>query len=36
MMNTKTAKRIAEGRHQIMIDFLAQFMNEWEGMDINK
>jgi uncharacterized protein len=36
MMNTQTAKRIAEGRHQVMVDFLAQFMNEWEGMDINK
>jgi uncharacterized protein len=36
MMNTQTAKRIAEGRHQVMLDFLAQFMNEWEGMDINK
>lgn len=36
MMNTKTAKRIAEGRHQVMVDFLAQFMNEWEGMDINR
>lgn len=34
MMNTKTAKRMAEGRHQVMVDFLAQFMNEWEGMDI--
>jgi uncharacterized protein len=35
MMNTQTAKRIAEARHQVMVDFLAQFMNEWEGMDIN-
>jgi uncharacterized protein len=34
MMNTKTAKRIAEARHQVMVDFLAQFMNEWEGTDI--
>lgn len=36
MMNTNTAKRIAEARHQVMLDFLAQFMNEWEGMDIHK
>lgn len=36
MMNTKTAKRIAEERHQVMVNFLAQFMNEWEGMDINR
>lgn len=34
MMNTKTAKRIAEQRHQVMLDFLDQFMNEWEGRDI--
>jgi uncharacterized protein len=34
MMNTKTAQRIAEARHQVMVDFLAQFMNEWEGTDI--
>lgn len=33
-MNTPTAKRIAEQRHKVMEDFLAQFLNEWEGRDI--
>lgn len=28
-MNTKTAKLIAEERHQYMVDFLAQFYAEW-------
>ena len=35
MMNTETAKRIAEQRHEVMVAFLDQFMNEWEGRDIN-
>ncbi|MBK7452575.1 MAG: HD domain-containing protein [Anaerolineales bacterium] len=35
MMNTGTAKRIAEQRHEVMLSFLSQFMNEWEGKDIN-
>jgi uncharacterized protein len=34
MMNTVTAKRIAEQRHEVMLQFLDQFMNEWEGKDI--
>ncbi len=34
MMNTTTAKKIAEQRHEIMLNFLDQFMNEWEGKDI--
>jgi uncharacterized protein len=34
MMNTTTAKRIAEQRHEIMVRFLDQFMNEWEGKDV--
>jgi len=34
MMNTKTAKRIAEQRHEVMVKFLDQFMAEWEGKDI--
>jgi uncharacterized protein len=34
MMNTKTARRIAEQRHEVMLKFLDQFMNEWEGTDI--
>lgn len=35
MMNTETAKRMAEQRHTVMLNFLDQFMNEWEGRDIN-
>ncbi len=35
MMNTKAAKRIAEQRHEVMLRFLDQFMNEWEGRDIS-
>ena len=34
MMNTNTAKRIAEQRHEYMEQFLSQFMNEWEGKDV--
>lgn len=33
-MNTATAKRIAEERHDVMVKFLDQFMLEWEGQDI--
>lgn len=29
MMNTKTAKKIADGRQQYMRDFLQQFSDEW-------
>lgn len=32
-MNTSAAKRIAEQRHEVMVQFLDQFMNEWEGKD---
>jgi uncharacterized protein len=35
MMNTSTAKRIAEQRHEVMLRFLDQFMNEWEGRDVS-
>jgi uncharacterized protein len=31
LMNTETAKQIAEERHAFMEDFLIQFFNEWEG-----
>ncbi len=34
MMNTAAAKRIAEQRHDVMVQFLDQFMNEWEGKDV--
>lgn len=34
MMNTPTAKRIAAQRHEVMVQFLSQFMSEWEGQDV--
>lgn len=33
-MNTATAKRISEQRHEVMVQFLSQFMNEWERKDV--
>jgi uncharacterized protein len=33
-MNTATAKRIAERRHEVMTHFLNQFMDEWNGKDM--
>lgn len=30
-MNTTTARKLAESRHQYMIDFLTQFDKEWNG-----
>ena len=30
-MNTNTAKRIADKRHEFMEEFLDRFFNEWEG-----
>ena len=33
MMNTKTAKNIAEQRHQFMEMYLERFYKEWEGKD---
>ncbi len=33
-MNTAAAKRIAEQRHEAMVQFLNQFMEEWEGKDV--
>ena len=35
MMHTPTAKIIAEQRHAVMVKFLDQFMNEWEGKDVS-
>jgi len=34
MMNTNTARRIAEQRHEVMVQYLSQFMDEWEGKDV--
>ena len=31
MINTETAKKIAEHRQAVMEDFLEEFMAEWEG-----
>lgn len=31
LMNTNTAKEMAEARHQLMEDFLQKFYQEWEG-----
>ncbi|WP_166241834.1 HD domain-containing protein [Paenibacillus turpanensis] len=33
-MNTDTGKRWAEERHQFMLQFLDQFLLEWEQMDL--
>ena len=30
-MNTETGKALAQGRHDYMVNFLAQFYAEWEG-----
>lgn len=30
-MNTETAKKLAEGRHRFMEEYLKEFFQEWEG-----
>tara|TARA_R110000764_G_scaffold218467_1_gene305939 strand:+ start:171 stop:854 length:684 start_codon:yes stop_codon:yes gene_type:complete len=35
-MNTKTGKRLAEERHQYMVDYLEQFYYEWNPLSFNK
>ena len=31
MMNTPTAQALAAQRHRYMQDFIAEFMDEWDG-----
>lgn len=33
LMNTPTARQLAEVRHQYMVEFLARFEAEWQGRD---
>lgn len=33
MMKTQTGRLIAEKRHQVMVDFVSQFENEWNSVD---
>jgi len=33
LMNTETAKKIAEKRHVVMVNFLDDFFQEWEGIE---
>jgi uncharacterized protein len=35
-MNTKTGKRLAEDRHQYMVDYLEQFYYEWNPLSFKK
>lgn len=32
-MNTETGKKLAEQRHQFMLDYLKQFYKEWDGAE---
>ncbi len=34
MLNTQTAKKMADRRQQIMVEFLEQFYQEWDGQDL--
>jgi uncharacterized protein len=32
LMNTETGRKIAEKRHQYMVEFVEQFKKEWAGL----
>ncbi|MDF2856270.1 MAG: phosphohydrolase [Neobacillus sp.] len=34
LLNTESAKKLAEGRQQMMLGFLEQFYLEWDGKDL--
>jgi uncharacterized protein len=34
LLNTATAKKMAENRHQMMLSFLERFYQEWDGQDL--
>ncbi|MCU6791451.1 HD domain-containing protein [Paenibacillus sp. WQ 127069] len=36
LMNTDTAKQIAEDRHRVMEQFLEQFHQEWHGLELDR
>ena len=31
LMNTETAKKMANQRHEFMVAFVEEFLNEWKG-----
>jgi len=33
MMNTEKAKKLAISRHNLLVEFVKQFENEWQGKD---
>ncbi len=33
LLNTESAKKMAESRQQMMLGFLEQFYREWDGQD---
>jgi uncharacterized protein len=34
LLNTNTARKMAERRQQMMLTFLDQFFQEWDGQDL--
>ncbi|WP_040208508.1 HD domain-containing protein [Neobacillus jeddahensis] len=34
LLNTETARGLAESRQQMMVEFLEQFYQEWDGLDL--